>query len=350
MRRPLQCDHHSVRPLDVSFRARGWGRAVTALFLLLWLAGWAAGEWFVLRAILWAMEGGAGSAAMRALEHPVGWLVGGFALIWITMWTYGGLAALFELGRITVGRDRLTIGSDGWTVRRGVGPFASTKHFLPREVRDVFTRRRGGALMLDTPAGDVLATSFGTAEERAAIVREYSRRDEALNEPPAGWVTERLADGRTRIARAKIESPGCLAFVAFFALACGLYAALFTHAWRWSVTPVAALGALAAALFVWGVISRREWLVRRDEVLLVTRFLQWRRERRIDNGSLHVQRSVDSDGDEWFSFLGTSNGKEVVLLRTLADDRTVLRLARLVEKASGWAVRVDFRPDGAADG
>ena len=277
-----------MRPAEVTFRLRGWGRAGLAIFLLIWLAGWAVGEWFALRVLVWGLFD---REAPQFITNPVGCVVAGFIVVWFLIWTLAGAGAAIELGRLVAGHDTLTIGSQGVAVRRAIGPFALTKRFATEEVRDVFVTRGGGSLMLDTTRGDILVTTFGTREERRAIEREYSRRDEALSELPHGWTTEDLPDGRFRIVDRR---------------------------------------------------RRREWLVRRDEVILVTRSPFGSRRRFVDNGSLHVDRSVDSDGDETFFLEGTSNGKSVTLLREVRDERTVVRLARLIERTSGWSVRTDY--------
>jgi hypothetical protein len=314
------------------------------VFLLAWLAGWAAGEWFAVRVLIWIVAGGTDSPAARSLAHPMGWLVGGFLLVWVVFWTIGGLAAAVELLRLVAGRDRLIAGSGGWTVYRGIGPFGRTRRFSDHEVRDVFISRSGGWLMLDTVQGDVAVTAFGKPEERRAIADQYSQRATALEELPCGWTAEALPDGRTSLRRSRIESPGCLLFVLLFASFAAAFAWLFRlQLPAWAVGAAATTAVLLGLLFFWGLISRREWLVRRDEIVMVTRFGQWRRERRVDNGSVHVERTVDSDGDESYSLRGTSGGRPVVLLRELNDDRTVLRLARAIEKASGWSVRRDFQ-------
>jgi hypothetical protein len=59
------------------------------------------------------------------------------------------------------------------------------------------------------------------------------------------------------------------------------------------------------------------------------------RTRVCDAASLHIERSTDSDGDETVRLVGMSNGKRVVLLRELNDDRDIVRLERFMRKIAG---------------
>ena len=61
------------------------GQFLPGLFLLAWLGGWAAGEYFVIRTLLTGESPGGASA---------------FMLFWLAGWTVGGLFAMLQLRRI----------------------------------------------------------------------------------------------------------------------------------------------------------------------------------------------------------------------------------------------------------
>ncbi|MFZ2489898.1 MAG: hypothetical protein WA208_00300, partial [Thermoanaerobaculia bacterium] len=81
-----------------------------------------------------------------------------------------------------------------------------------------------------------------------------------------------------------------------------------------------------------------EWHVRHGRVATMVRWLGWMREKVVDAHSLELSFSTDSDGDERGALTGTSNGSKIVLHSTINDSRTITRLARAVEKTSGWRI------------
>jgi len=314
------------------------------LFLVAWLAGWSAFEWLVFRGVVWAFEGGWESPAARSLTHPMGWLVGGFLFIWSIGWTFGGLVAAGHLARLIAGVDRISISPDGWSVRRGLGPFGFTKHFPHSEVRDVYVRRPAGPLILETVRGDRTLTSFGSIVEWRAMADRFGNAH-AIDDLPLGW-SARPGAGGTIIGRSSLESPGCLGLVAIVAALSFAYSLLFrSELATWGIAVALTIAVLMAALFLWGLFSRREWVVRRGEVRMVARWLAWRREKVFDPGSLQLTLRSDSDGDEWVTLAGTVQGRHTILFNGMNDARTALRLARAVENTSGWRIPV---PHGLA--
>src|SRR3954466_11119968 len=95
----------------------GIGRFIGAAFLGVWLTGWAAGEGFA----LWILGRGACSfitGRPPGVGHePVGAIAalgaGLFLLAWLTLWTFGGIAAGREFLRMLFGRDVLLVRPDG---------------------------------------------------------------------------------------------------------------------------------------------------------------------------------------------------------------------------------------------
>src|SRR5262249_37022271 len=114
--------------LEMELRATGIGRFLLAGFLSFWLTGWAAGEAFA----LWMLVGGARSLLPPGPPsggHPqplsVGRAVaaGVFLLFWLTLWTFGGIAAGRELLRLLFGRDRFRVNYDRLEVEQSFGLF-----------------------------------------------------------------------------------------------------------------------------------------------------------------------------------------------------------------------------------
>lgn len=93
------------------------------VFLLLWLSGWAVGEWFALAQLL-------GSGNPLAVDL--------FLLVWVSFWTLGGVVALCVVGWQLFGVEKLfLIESGGVVTERGFGPFTRRKVFRVDQVSDV---------------------------------------------------------------------------------------------------------------------------------------------------------------------------------------------------------------------
>src|SRR5687767_8207389 len=145
-------------------------------FLAFWLCGWAAGEAFALRWLVWSVLGGAGSPAARAAAQPMGWVMGGFLLVWTIFWTIGGVAALFHFVRLMAGVDRLTWTPETWELRRAAGPFGRTRSIPSPDVRGLYIKRTNGPLMLETSQRTFEVTSFGTPQERHQALEQFGAR------------------------------------------------------------------------------------------------------------------------------------------------------------------------------
>lgn len=85
------------------------------LFLLVWLCGWAAGEWFALGQIF---DG-------RFHVTDV------FLAVWATLWTLGGLGAMLALGWQLAGTERLFVTSGALVVEKGFAFFRRRKVWNP---------------------------------------------------------------------------------------------------------------------------------------------------------------------------------------------------------------------------
>jgi len=68
------------------------------VFLPIWLAGWAFGEFFAIRTLVTGTDTGGGPGSM-------------FLAIWLTGWTIGGLFAVLIWSWMMFGHERLVVGS-----------------------------------------------------------------------------------------------------------------------------------------------------------------------------------------------------------------------------------------------
>lgn len=207
------------------FRPSGWLRVFVVAFLAFWLCGWAVGEWFALRLVVGAMQGGVESQAAKALTHPAGWVVGGFILTWLLFWSFGGLAALVEILRIVAGRDELTILHDEYVVWRGVGPFGFQRRFRREQLRELYVRRKSRDPVIEAGSGRHVVSRGVTIDDRNAIEARFavSSRDTL----PLRWKQSEEEGGAVCIEARAINGPGCLVVAGLLFAASALFVIFF---------------------------------------------------------------------------------------------------------------------------
>lgn len=121
-------------------------------FLLLWLAGWAAGESFALRQVLMPAPAGA-----RA-----------FLGVWLAFWTLGGGFAISACAWMIGGHERVRLGTDALTLRLEVLGLGPTRRYA----LDRVTRLRAPAFGLDAEvaASAALQTALARAQARGRTI------------------------------------------------------------------------------------------------------------------------------------------------------------------------------------
>jgi hypothetical protein len=151
----------------VTLRPRRANRRRAAAFLAAWLTGWAIGEILALGFLTMLL--GVKLGLFSGMKMPAGGVVpavDAFLLLWLALWTCGGLAALFALARRAWGVDVLTMSADRWTVRWSVGRWGRRRRFNPKNARRVGLRGRSGALVAEINGRMVVLTRFGTDADR----------------------------------------------------------------------------------------------------------------------------------------------------------------------------------------
>jgi len=201
----------TVEGWEAVFRARGMGRYFIGAFLGFWLCGWAAGEVAVLGILgygVWALANGMPLFAQATAEaEPAStplvavFAVGGFLLVWLGIWTFGGTKAIFQFLRLVVGEDRVVVGRDSLRMIEKAGPFRRTREVPRRDiVRLFFKGRSQPALMVATASTSYAVVSLAEGseleelrdllaqeleipeEERPALPREEEEEEEVATE------------------------------------------------------------------------------------------------------------------------------------------------------------------------
>lgn len=337
---------------SASFRPSGIGRYFAAAFLLFWLGGWALGEIFALGFLILLVGSVVSSALATPWPIPGGeWITGGvtgfvflFLLIWLTLWTVGGIAAITELLRSLAGQDTVSVQLSGVELERRAGPFRRTRKFDRVNIRRVRLRAFDKAMMMDTASGSELITKFGTPDERHAVAEwlrgrlslpQDTSRVDPMTAPP-GWAMT-IDGGTARLSRTDATTRRTASLIAWAIV--GFLGLI----WYGSEVTVSAttLVALTVTLLVtfgaaWVTWSRREWRVREGEITAHARFLLWEWERSFQSARLQVVTTVDSDNDHHYTLdVIDAQGKRQIASEK-NDHAETVDLARWLAARSGF--------------
>jgi class 3 adenylate cyclase len=337
----------------MSLRPSGIGRFVHAAFLSVWLAGWVVGETFalgMLAAILgwmtgllseprpaWVLDLVAGSGAAFAFL---------FLVLWLTLWTVGGIAALTQLTRSLVGVDHVGLTDNGFEVVRRAGPLRRRYAFDRSHVRRLRLRPRDHAVVVDTTAGTRVVTTFGLPSDRdqlAERLRQHLALPDGDSGPgalPSTWELRTEGDAAS-VRKVRPRVRWVRSMIAW------LLAAVVAIAWYQSIrmdAGSAGLPALALALLLtvgaafstWG---RREWIARPGELTFHRSFATWVSERTFRSARLEVTHDTDSDGDSHYKLVVTDADGRSTLHSQVHDSGEVVDLARWVAGRTGFPLK-----------
>lgn len=340
---------------STSLRASGIVRYISATFLVVWLAGWALGEVVALGFLIMLIRSAVGSAAGLPWPIPGGdWIAGGaagfvflFLLVWLTLWTFGGLAAFNELLRSLAGEDHISVQPAGVELVRRAGPLRRTRTFDRSLIRRVRMRRHDKAVVMDTPAGTELITSYGTDDERRTMT-EWLRRQLSLPDDgsrvdtavaPPGW-TMTIESGATRLSRSSQQARRVGAMMAWAIVA------VMGLIWYGSTQSGSAFGSvvalgltvLLASAAAWVTWSRREWLVRHGQLTSHRRFVTWDWERTFTGARLELEESTDSDNDTRYELKVIDEQGKRTIASDVNDEADIVDLARWLSARTGFHV------------
>jgi len=343
---------------SVTLRASGVGRYVEAAFLAVWILAWAIGELFAL-AVLGSMlaalfgflpDGELTRLGRSVLERAPGFEMGFlaiflFLMLWLSLWTFGGLAAVYRCLRLAAGSDRVTVRGGLLELTWCAGPIRRTRHFDRNRIRRIRVRSHDKAVVADMVSGAVTLTNLGTVPARAALCDWLRRRlglesvshprFDALS-PPPGWRATRGEAGAIHLAR---PTQGRSAVAAVMAVIAGIS----LYAWSADVARnglqslwpgvVIALLSLAAAWVAW---SREEWVAGQQRLEYRLRFGPLLRERVFHHAELRMTSHVDSEGDTRYKLQVHDGEHKRTITASLFDDTEVVDCARWMEAVTGF--------------
>jgi len=350
---------------QLRLKSCGRGRYVSAVFLAIWLCGWAVGEafvlWILITGAMALLAGRPPEPGREPLELGPALMVGVFLILWLTMWTIGGIAALAELIRLLWGEDRITVSAGRLTVTWARGPFRNTKAFERDAIRGVALVGRQDRLVLETHRKRVELSNLGTRAERIegakTLQAELRISDAAASVAiPQAWEEVITPEGEralvpnlsTRRTQARVAT----------AIAMGLAAVTFMVARESIGRPDLILG--AAILFVftvavaagtlWLARGRWEWRIGHGRITLRKRFGSTVRDV-FEGRHLQLETSTDSDGDSSLILYALADAaasaspaavrwrsgppKHSRIIAQSADDGSVRQLAAWLAQATG---------------
>lgn len=293
--------------------SRGGGRFLGAGFLAFWLCGWAVGEafamWLLAKGAFALLTGTPPDPGRAPLEVGPAMLVGLFLLVWLALWTLGGIMAASELLKLLFGEDRITIASGRLAVRWLRGPVRSGRAFERHEIRRVLLAGRDDRLVLDTERGRVELSALGTRPERVEAARAI-RNELGLAEAsesvglPREWEVIVTPEGQrvlvanlaTRVKQARFASVVTL-LLATVAFVVGREAVRRGELW-FPAAIVLGFAIAAAGGTLWLARGRWEWQLGSGRMVLRRRYGTSVREV-FTAGRLVLDQSSDSDGDTW---------------------------------------------------
>jgi len=346
---------------SIELRPHGWIRFVVVAFLSFWLAGWLAGELFVLKALLGLIGVTFDIPFLDGDPSMSGELTGvalvAFLLVWFVFWTFGGIAAMIVALRLLFGRDVIELTPTGFAVRQAIGPFERVIEFHRHDVSELRIKRSSGAILAVVKGRTVDVTHFGTDEEMHLVLGRIRAHTGITSTPPKtaefpdDWVESREPDGTIAYTNRWVTSASCLAGCAVAGLASVAVAAV----------PILFMGRESSgANIFWAVVgvillvlatlfrtANDVWRISDGRLEIVRTFGLWRRTTEVRDAVLFVRLRIDDDNDEHTELLAIGKSKEHRLLSHMNAGREVVSVARRVAEITGWDLTIspDVEPE-----
>jgi hypothetical protein len=347
----VKVERQSELGREFDLAPRGFGRFFGAGFLSVWLCGWAAGETFA----VWMLYAGARTLVtgepLGSGQHPlqpgVTLAMGSFLLFWLSLWTLGGVAAIRELLKLTVQRDRVIVGSAGLLIMRSFGPFTRRTE-IPRDaLRRIYLTIPRGELAARTATGTVVLSSLGTPAERTEAeraLRDEFRLDDGEGPValPEGW--SEIVDPEGRVAI--VADPAARRLRARVATVLALTASAVAVLVVCEVlknTNLIGIAVLACAVGLglsWGAVrlalGRDEWTIESGRATLRRRFGANARDV-FEGVALELTRTNDSRGaaEYTLSALAADTTRRRTIARVLHDPTMPRMLGRFLSERAG---------------
>jgi len=150
---------------------KGIARWAQCGFLLVWLGGWALGEAFALWALIGTFRGDVPGDGL-----PLSAAV--FLIVWLALWTFGGLMVGLQGIRLLFGREEITASTTELTIHSR--PIGRPRQYIAHEVKDLRVDDATSSIQFDYGSKTVRFGSGLEEVERkqiAELLRERMQQD-----------------------------------------------------------------------------------------------------------------------------------------------------------------------------
>jgi hypothetical protein len=309
----------------VSLKAYGPMRFFAAGFLLFWLCGWLAGEcfalWFLGNGLVAIISGTPFLSGKSPVQVGPAIAVGAFLLLWLALWTVGGIAAISEFLRLVAGEDRLSAEGGSLTVMHRRGPFVRRREFPRDTLQRLYLTATRCALAVDSSGATIELSRLGSLEERSSAAKTL-RSELGLSDVdsspnlgsalPKGWEEIITPEGERAVVPSQATRRVQARVAAVFALLLGALAVTVVQksflnpglivAVIQLVLGAVGLGCAAA----WLGRGRMEWRIGSGRVTLRRRFGSKVKDV-FEAKRFELAIDKDSDGDTRFSLIAVSD-------------------------------------------
>jgi hypothetical protein len=328
----------------LKLKPHGCSRYVSGVFLAFWLCGWAAGEafavWLLVRGGISLLTGNPPGTGHKPLPLGLALAAGLFILVWLTLWTIGGIAAFAELFRMLWGEDRLEVLGGRLIVTHIRGPFRNRRAYDRTSIRRIGLLGRDNRLVMEYARDHIELSRLGTQEERvrgaAALRAELAIPEEPVMSSgvlPKDWEDIITPEGaRVLVAdRSVRQKQTRTAFIGTLLLAAVTFVAARNSLHRSQSIPPSIILLVftlaAAAGTLWLARGRYEWRIEKGVLTLRKRYgmvirnvFQGRR--------LLLEHATDSDGDPWHELYALSEPDRPPTVRKIGGATVTWRSAR----------------------
>lgn len=350
----------------ITLHANGVLRFLPAAFLLVWLCGWAVGEYFaggmmlaLVGHVLGQHEWTSWLPVMKGMppERPVQLAFAGFLTLWLSFWTWGGLSALGRLLALLCGREEIVIEGDTLELRHMALVTLRRVRIEASEIRGF--NRKNAALLVETRSKRYTIATLGSVEERdelAQLLRDWHR---PRRQPNRAAEPATPAEGYFHVG---VDESGARTLVADVGLQRGIGVVLLVIAagllyGAWAIagylgSPERWLGPIIAgvigALFLYGggwlTLVTESWHPRSGSLELRRHALGVTWTTLYQPVELELVASTDSDGDSRWTLELRGEGRSRQFISSSNDPNLPRSVGEWLSEATGVPLREKGEP------
>jgi hypothetical protein len=341
--------------MQVTLHAAGVFRFLPAAFLSVWLCGWAVGEWFALRLLATTLRRALGTDVLASWFPDVGGklppgpglpVFAGFIVLWLALWTFGGMAALQQVFALLFGCERVRWGGDALEIERSALWFVSVTRLPALEITGFRPVR--GSLVADRRKRATKVTSSGSSDDRqqlAGLLEAWRasfgpRTPLAADESPVpAYVAFHDKTGAIALrvpgTRHPVGAMLALAGAGFWAGAVAMFTQKTGVALVVDTVLFTLVGFACLAGSVWLLEARASWHMGAKRLERRRSFLGRTWSAEFVPLELELSSTRDSDGDLRWQLVASGKGRRQVIASAITDPSVPRALGTWVSERTG---------------